>query len=66
MENYKEILPELKEHYGRCNELFEIAWRLNGDENTRTEFSKKLLCYTQDMMQTLGYLIGTIEKTKYE
>lgn len=61
MNNYKEILEELREEYNKCNELFDIAYSLNDDENTRTAFSRKVTTYMPDIMQTLGFLIGEIE-----
>ena len=62
MDNYEEILQELREEYDKCNELFNIAYGLNSDGNTRTAFSQKVTTYMPDVMQTLGFLIGEFQR----
>lgn len=59
--NYKEILPELREEYDKCNELFDIAYELNSSENTRTAFTQKVTTYIPNVLQTLKYLIDKME-----
>lgn len=66
MDNYEEILAELREEYDKCNELFNIGYVLNSNENTRTAFSQKVTTYIPDIMQTLGFLIGEFEKEESE
>ena len=66
MDNYEEILQELREEYRKCDELFNIAWKLNDDEYTRTAFSQKVTTYMPNVMQTLGCLIGEFEREKIE
>lgn len=41
MDDYKEVLDELRDGLSECNELFNIAYDFNNDENTRTAFSQK-------------------------
>ena len=62
MYNYEEILQELREEYDRCDELFNTAYGLNSDGNTRTAFSQKVTTYMPDVMQTLGFLIGEFQR----
>ena len=62
MDNYEEILAELREEYKKCNELFDIAYGLNSNENTRTAFTQKVTTYMPDVMQTIGFLIGEFER----
>lgn len=62
MDNYEEILTELREEYNKCNELFNIAFALNGYENTRTAFTQKVTTHMPDVMQTLGFLIGEFQR----
>ena len=62
MDNYEEILQELREEYDKCDELFNIAYGLNSDGNTRTAFSQKVTTYMPDVMQTLGFLIGEFQR----
>lgn len=62
MDNYEEILEELREEYDKCNDLFNIAYELNSNENTRTAFSQKVTSYMSEVMQTLGFLIGEFER----
>lgn len=57
----KEILDELIVEKQQCDELFDIAFKLNGTENTRTELSQKVTYYMCDLMQTLSFLIGEIQ-----
>lgn len=51
------ILAEVIEQLDRCDELFNIAWKLNEDENTRTAFSQKVTTYMPSMIQTLSFII---------
>ena len=62
MDNYEEILQELREEDDKDNELFNIAQGLNSDEKTRTAFSQKVTTYMPDVMQTLGFLIGEFQR----
>lgn len=62
MDNYEEILAELREEYNKCNELFDIAYGLNGNENTRTAFTQKVATCIPDVMQTIGFLIGEFQR----
>ena len=57
----KEILDKLIIEQQQCNELFNIASKLNQNENTRTEFSQKVTSYMCDLIQTLSFLIGEIQ-----
>ena len=66
MDNYEEILEELREEYNKCNDLFNIAYELNSNENTRTAFSQKVTSYMIEVMQTLGFLIGEFEREEVE
>ena len=66
MDNYGEILHELREEYDKCNELFNIAYGLNDNENTRTSFTQKVTSYMSGVMQTLGFLIGEFEREKIQ
>lgn len=63
---YSKLLEELKIEYNNCNELFNIAWNLNNDENTRTAFSQKVTTYIPDVMQTLSHIIGEIEREQIQ
>ena len=62
MDNYEEILEELREEYHKCDELFNIAYELNGSDYTRTVFTQKVTSYMSEVMQTLGFLIGEFER----
>ena len=62
MDNYEEILAELREEYDKCNELFNIAYGLNSNENTRTAFTQKVTTYMSDVLQTIGFLIGEFQR----
>lgn len=66
MDNYEEVLPELREEYSKCNELFNIAYELNSDENTRSIFTQKVAFYMSEVMQTLGFLIGEFEREEIQ
>lgn len=60
--SYEEILAELREEYNKCNELFNIAYELNSNENTRTAFTRKVTTYMPDVFQTIGFLIGEFQR----
>ena len=62
VDSSKKILEELKDEQNKCEELFNIAYSINNNENTRTLFSQKVICYMSEVVQTLGYLIGEIEE----
>ena len=62
MDNYEEILEELREEYHKCDELFNIAYELNGSDYTRTAFTQKVTSYMSEVIQTLGFLIGEFER----
>lgn len=66
MDNYEEILEELREEYYKCDELFNIAYELNGSDYTRTAFTQKVTSYMSEVMQTLGFLIGEFEREEIE
>lgn len=66
MDNYKEILEELREEYHKCDELFNIAYELNGSDYTRTAFTQKVTSYMSEVMQTFGFLIGEFEREKIQ
>lgn len=51
----KVLEKELKDCYDKCQELFDIAWKLNDDENTRTVFTQKVTSYMGEVQQTLAY-----------
>lgn len=57
-----ETIKELKEDYNKCNELFDIAFKLNMDENTRTVFTQKTTSYMADVMQTISFLVEELER----
>ena len=61
MDKRTEVIKELKENYNKCNELFDIAFKLNMDENTRTTFTQKVTSYMADVMQTTSFLIEWLE-----
>lgn len=52
----EKLSTELKNEYNKCEELFNIAWKLNDDENTRTAFTQRVTSYMPEVMQTLGFL----------
>lgn len=66
MDDYKEVLDELRDGLSKCNELFDIAYDLNNNENTRTAFSQKTTTYMPDVIQTLSFLIGEFEREEIE
>ena len=66
MDDYKEVLDELRDGLSKCNELLNIAYDLNNDENTRTAFSQKTTTYMPDVIQTLSFLIGEFEREEIE
>ena len=66
MDNYKEILEELREEYHKCDELFNIAYELNGSDYIRTAFTQKVTSYMSEVMQTLGFLIGEFEREQIQ
>lgn len=57
-----EVIKDLKEDYNKCNELFDIAFKLNMNENTRTEFTQKVTSYMADVLQTISFLIDEYEE----
>lgn len=66
MDDYKEVLDKLRDGLNKCNELFNIGYELNNNENTRTEFSQKTTTYMPDVIQTLSFLIGEIKREEIE
>lgn len=58
----EEILSELREGYEKCNELFNVAYELNNNGNTRTIFTQKVTTYMSDILQMTNYLIGEFEE----
>ncbi len=62
MGNYEQVITELKEEYNKCSELFDIAWKMNDDKNTRTALTQKITTYMPEIMQTMGFLIGELER----
>lgn len=66
MDNYEEILEELREEYHKCDELFNIAYELNGSDYARTAFTQKVTSYMSEVMQTLGFLIGEFEREQIQ
>ena len=66
MDNYEEILEELREEYHKCDELFNIAYELNGSDYTRTAFTQKVTSYMSEVMHTLGFLIGEFEREQIQ
>ena len=59
--NKQEVLTELKEAYNECNSLFDMAYTLNQNMFTRTEFSRKVTHTMSNLAQTIGYVIGELE-----
>lgn len=57
-----EVIKDLKEDYNKCNELFDIAFKLNMNESTRTIFTQKVTSYMADTMQTISFLIDELER----
>lgn len=66
MDDYKEVLDELRDGLSKCNELFDIAYELNNNENSRTAFSQKTTTYMPDVIQTLSFLIDEFEREEIE
>lgn len=66
MDNYEEVLEELREEYHKCDELFNIAYEINGSDYTRTAFTQKVTSYMSEVMQTLGFLIGEFEREEIQ
>ena len=62
MRKRQELLKELREQYNKCEMLFDEAYMLNGYNYTRTDFTKKVTTYMPDVIQTLGYVIGELER----
>lgn len=62
MKDLEYLLPELKEHYDNCNELFDIAWELDKSDYTRTAFSQIVTSYMTNILQTLSHIIGEIKE----
>lgn len=58
----EEVIKELKNDYNKCNELFDIAFKLNMNENIRTIFTQKVTSYMADTMQTISFLIEELER----
>lgn len=58
----EEILRELMDAYNYCSELFHIAFKLNGDEDTRTAFSQKTTTYMPSVLQTISFIIDNFEE----
>lgn len=50
------LSTELKNEYNKCEELFNIAWKLNDNKYTRTPFTQMVTTYISEVMQTLGFL----------
>lgn len=66
MDDYKEVLDELRDGLNKCEELFNIVYELNNNKNTRTEFSQKATTYMPDVIQTLSFIIGEFEREEIE
>ena len=66
MDNYKEILQELREEYDKCNDLFLVAYNLNNNKYTKTEFTSTVTSFMTEIMQTLGFLIDEFEREEVE
>lgn len=66
MNDYKEVLTELRDGLSKCEELFDIAYDINNNENTRTAFSQKTTTYMPDVIQTFSFLIGEFEREGIE
>ena len=45
----EDLITELKDEYNKCEELFNIAWKLNDDENTRTAFTQRVTTYIPEV-----------------
>lgn len=66
MDDYKEVLNELRDELNKCEELFNIAYELNNNENTRTAFSQKVTTRIPYIMQELSFLINEFEREENE
>ena len=66
MDNYGEILQELREEYYKCNDLFLVAYNLNNNKYTKTEFTSTVTSFMTEVMQTLGFLIDEFEREEIE
>ena len=66
MDNYEEILHELREEYYKCNDLFLVAYNLNNNKYTKTEFTSTVTSFMTEVMQTLGFLIDDFEREEIE
>ena len=66
MDDYKEVLDELRDGLSKCSELFNIAYDLNNNENTRTALSQKTTTYMPDVIQTLSFLIDEFKREEIE
>ena len=66
MDNYEEILHELREEYDKCNDLFLVAYNLNNNKYTKTEFTSTVTSFMTEIMQTLGFLIDEFEREEVE
>ena len=64
MDNYGEILHELREEYDKCNDLFLVAYNLNNNKYTKTVFTSTVTSFMTEIMQTLSFLIGEFEREK--
>lgn len=61
--DYNEFLKELKEQYGRCEKLFNIAWDINNNKDTKydiNDFPKMVLSDMSAVTQTLSFLIDRL------
>ena len=66
MDNYEEILQELREEYDKCNDLFLVAYNLNNNKYTKTMFTSTVTSFMTEIMQTLGFLIDKFEREEIE
>lgn len=66
MDDYKEVLNELRDGLNKCEELFNIAYDLNNNENTKTAFAQKTTTYMPDVIQTFSFLISEFERKEIE
>ena len=66
MDNYEEILQELREEYDKCNDLFLVAYNLNNNKYTKTVFTSTVTSFMTEIMQTLGFLIDEFEREEVE
>lgn len=66
MTTTEDLITELKDEYNKCEELFNIAWKLNDDENTRTAFTQRVTTYMSEVIQTLGFLIAEQQLLYYK